>query len=402
MKRSLWFLVSVCVLCFLAACGGGSGGNDNNIGGGVIGGNGNGSGASPRASFTATGSMTFAREGQTATLLGDGRVLITGGKNASGELATTEIFDPATGAFSPTGSMEIARIGQTATRLNDGRVLITGGKNTSGDLATAETFDPARGMFAPTGTMANARVGHTATLLNDGRVLVAGGGTATAELFDSKTGQFTPAGDMVASRIYHAATLLLKGEVLIAGGTDSSGTALGELFDPATTSFTPTATGGTQALNLAATLLQDGRVFLAGGEVTVMISGGSTRCCISGPVSVSLATLFDSSSMGFSAAGDMSASRASLTTTLLSRGDVLIAGGATITTKAVGASAITTVQPLASAELFNPVSRTFAPTGSMRTARAGHTATLLGNGKVLVAGGIDTNGNALASAELYQ
>jgi hypothetical protein len=57
---------------------------------------------------------------------------------------------------------------------------------------------------------------------------------------------------------------------------------------------------------------------------------------------------------------------------------------------------------LASAEVYNPASGTFSLTSTMTTARTAHTATLLGNGRVLVAGGQDANRNALASAELYE
>jgi hypothetical protein len=351
----------------------------------------------PNRGFAATGSMTFARKAHTATLLKDTRVLVTGGNGLLGPLATAELFDPTTGTFSLTGSMGTARAGHSATLLNDGRVLVAGG-----GTASAELFDPSSGTFARTGDMGTARVGHTATLLKDGRVLVAGGGTASAELFDPTTGHFLSASNMVASRSYHTATLLSTGEVLIAAGTDSGGTALGELFDPGTNSFVPTATGGTQSLHLAAALLPDGKVFLAGGEQTVVVSGGTTRCCVSGPVSSALAILFDNNASSFSAAGDMSTSRSSLTLTLIPNGEVLIAGGAAINTKAVQTKAVTTVQPLASAELFNPASGTFSTTGSMTTARTEHTATLLSNGKVLVVGGVDANDNVLSSAELFQ
>ncbi|MBV9086892.1 MAG: hypothetical protein JOY79_05365 [Acidobacteriaceae bacterium] len=98
----------------------------------------------------------------------------------------------------------------------------------------------------------------------------------------------------------------------------------------------------------------------------------------------------------------MFASRAGHTATVVSGGEVLIAGGATISTQCVGNTAVTTVQPLASAELFDPASNSFAHTGKMNTARALHSATSLGNGKVLIVGGTDDNVNTLATAEIFQ
>ena len=268
-------------------------------------------------------------------------------------------------------------------------------------------------MFTPTtGHMETARVGHTATLLNDGsgRVLVAGGGispevlfgpvadpgTASAELFDPTSGQFTPAdNNMSASRIYHTATLSPSGDVLLSGGTNT-GSALGDLFSPANNMFTATATGGTTALHLAAASVGDGNVLLAGGELE------SSPCGEGGSlISIKNATLFDSSDASFSETSDMSSSRVSHTGTLLTGGEVLVAGGATSTTKCDRGFGTSTFQSVSSAELFNPAG-TFTPTGMMETARAAHTATLLSNGKVLVVGGVDANGNALASAELFQ
>jgi len=57
--------------------------------------------------------------------------------------------------------------------------------------------------------------------------------------------------------------------------------------------------------------------------------------------------------------------------------------------------------PLASAEIYDPVTGTFSPTGSMATARGSDTATLLDHGTVLVAGGFNSQSKALASAEIY-
>jgi Galactose oxidase, central domain len=360
------------------------------------------SAASAMAStFTTTGSMASARQRHTATLLVNGRVLVTGGTNATGSVATAELFNPALGTFARTGSMTTARVGHSATLLSSGSVLVTGGQNATGTLATAELFNPATGSFVRTGSMKTARVGHTATLLNNGRVLIAGGGTAKAEIFNPTTGQFTVLKNMSAVRTGHTATLLTDGRVLLAGGTDSSGTALGDLFDPATNTFSQSATGGTQNLWLSANLLKDGSVFLVGGEFTALLSGGSTRCCLYGPDSSSLGVLFESSNQSFFAAAHLSTSRAFHTATLLGNGNVLVAGGANIHSIARGLSVLTTVTPLASAVLFNPISKTFTTTSNLVVARSWHTATVLKNGSVLVVGGVDTKGNVLSTAELY-
>src|SRR5207245_4848835 len=102
----------------------------------------------------------------TATLLPDGRILLTGGRNDAGVLASAEIFDPTTETITAlTGAlMTTPRAGHTATLLPDGRVLILGGDSGSGALATAEVFTPATNSFsAVTPGLATARVDHTAT-----------------------------------------------------------------------------------------------------------------------------------------------------------------------------------------------------------------------------------------------
>jgi hypothetical protein len=146
-------------------------------------------------SFSATSNyMANRRQWHTATLLNDkdGTVLVTGGlaDDAANAVNTADLFNPITGTFTATkGPMETPRAFQTAILLNDGTVLVTGGFDGVASLATAEVFDPTAETFSTTGGMASARQSHTATLLNDGKVLVNGGtddGTflATAELYE--------------------------------------------------------------------------------------------------------------------------------------------------------------------------------------------------------------------------
>ena len=92
----------------------------------------------------------------------------------------------------------------------------------------------------------------------------------------------------------------------------------------------------------------------------------------------------------WSPTGSLTTARYYHTATLLPNGKVLVAGGYHGTSDG----------PLASAELYDPATGTWSATGSLGTARIYHTATLLPNGKVLVAGGVASSGS-LASAELY-
>ncbi|MBV7335817.1 hypothetical protein KFU94_47775 [Chloroflexi bacterium TSY] len=144
-----------------------------------------------------TSNLSTARLEHTATVLSDGRVLVAGGK-ASGTqfipLDSVEIFDPTNSTWSTINSLSTVRARHTATLLGDGRVLIAGGFTGSAVLSSAEIFDPATGTWAATGNMINGHSGHTATLLNDDRTLVVGGdnGTCCAELFTLAGGSPTP------------------------------------------------------------------------------------------------------------------------------------------------------------------------------------------------------------------
>jgi centrosomal CEP192-like protein/HYDIN/CFA65/VesB family protein/galactose oxidase-like protein len=345
-----------------------------------------------QGTFVPTGNMNSPREGHTATLLNNGKVLVAGGSLGNGisYLATTELYDPTTGTFTDTGSLNAARGSHTATLLNNGKVLVAGGSvDGTRALASSELYDPATGTFSPTGSMNTTRVGHTATLLNNGTVLIAGGvdilaaELASAELYDPATGTFSPTGSMNTTRGGYTAALLNNGKVLFAGGSDSSGfipLASSELYDPTIGTFTPTGSMNAARVGPTATLLNDGKVLVAGGYQDIMANF----------IFVVSGELYDPTTGTFSPTGSLNTGRNGHTATLLNNGKVLFAGG---------------FSAMASSELFDPTTGTFAPTGSLNTGRNVHTATLLNNGTVLVAGGVAIQtllDNAVSSAELYE
>jgi len=227
--------------------------------------------AQTRGIFIPTGNMTTPRSGHAATLLPNGKVLITGGGQSTSlsspelVLASAEIYDPDTGTFASTGSMTTARRLHTATLLPDGRVLIAGGSGTGGSSASAELYDPSAGAFTATGDMITGRNGHTAILLNNGKVLIVGGyrsgGVAGAELYDPATGSFTATGAYAGTGgcdFCPPATLLPDGKVLFAGQYPA------QLYDPLTGAFS--LTGKMISDHSTATLLTNGKVLFAGGE----------------------------------------------------------------------------------------------------------------------------------------
>jgi hypothetical protein len=351
-----------------------------------------------------TGSMNDARQGHTATLLTNGKVLVAGGNSGNIILASAELYDPGTGMWSSTGSMNIRRRYFTATLLANGKVLVAGGETQPNPpfTTTAELYDPSTGMWSFTGNMNMARNSHTATLLTNGKVLVTGGLeafgplTASAELYDPNTGMWSFTGSMSAARQGHTATLLATGMVLVTGGKGLSGLPLSsaELYDPAAGTWSLTGSMLHVREFHSATLLANGMVLVAGGKG---IQHGK-------PIANRFAELYNPTTRTWASAGLMNSAHYFHTATRVGS-KVLVAGGflAVEDSPPVGFSRIT--PPTAIAELYDPVTNSWSLTGSMNDARAHYTATQLSSGKILVTGSGYREGNTfhtLASAEIFQ
>jgi hypothetical protein len=365
---------------------------------------------SPQGNRVEALAMTTPRANAAAIRLRDGRVLICGG-TATGEiggvLASAELYDPVARTFTPTGSMTVPRIGQTITMLRDGRVLLTGGDQNAGyrsQLASAEIYDPATGIFSATGSMSTPREGHTATMLRDGRVLVVGGSpngiqtTGSAEVYDPSSGAFSHVGHLHQPRVAHVAALLGTGQVLIAGGGRggmpggyiSYNTA--ELYDPATSSFTAMhARMKSDRVGAAAVKLNDGRVLIVGGKSGRMMTSRISN--LSSLTPLNTAEIYDPEAGAFIRTGDMSAPHYLTTATLLDNGDVLVVGGWTIRGPLVVG--------MRDAEVYLPETNVFSHAGSTNVARLTNTATLLNDGEVLIAGGIAEKALVTAAVEFY-
>lgn len=197
-------------------------------------------GASPgvEKGWTLQPPMNAARAYPSATTLADGRALVVGGYDSTGNPArSAEIFDPADRSWTATTSMLHSRARHAAVHLVDGRVLVVGGEGVA-RYETAEIYDPSSEEWTPAGKMSTPRMGFAAVRLTDGRVLVAGGKwfswLNTVDIFDPATGIWSPASPMAFARSWgnssptlHA-TLLNDGRVLVAPASDSPP----EIYDP--------------------------------------------------------------------------------------------------------------------------------------------------------------------------
>lgn len=337
-------------------------------------------------SWLMTTSPTYERSGHTATLLGNGKILISTGAQfgiygSQTCCARPELFDPQSKTWALAGDVNEYRQYHTDTLLPSGDVLLTGGYRLIYNgfldvISGTEIYSPTTNAWTPELSMNIPRTNHTATLLKNGKVLLAGGiskdennsqfEVSSAEAYNPINHAWTLVAPMNEIRSEHTATLLPSGKVLVAGGNDSA--LKGEVYDPETNTWQLTAPSHDPRRGHQATLLPDGRVLITGGYFWVSQIAKTF---------LSSAEIFDPNTQTWTLAEPMSMPRESHTATLLPNGTVLVTGGQTYNGQ----------DSTALAEIFDPQTNTWHSVSPMKQPRAGHTATLLQDGNVLIVGG---------------
>jgi hypothetical protein len=297
--------------------------------------------------------LNIARSGHQATLLTDGRVLVTGGSDGEGKaIGFAEVFNPITTTWSLAAANLAPRLGHAASLLRDGRVLVVGGvpfASSCEAVESAEVYDPSTDRWSVTAKVPiPVGRGTVAVALKDGRVLISGGGTAcgdvysSAALFDPSSNTWTTTTSMEAAAQFHVATLLDDGRVIVSVGT-TTGLAppfVASVYDPTTAVWMrapePRPLTGTPC---------DGymRTYSSALRRNSLVARATPDDCPS--------------------------------VTILPAGTLLIAGGIS-----------TTNAEQDSAQLSDLATGDEVPSWRMQVARAGHTATRLKNGVVFRGG----------------
>jgi N-acetylneuraminic acid mutarotase len=290
-----------------------------------------------------------------------------------------------------------------AALLSDGRVLIVGGDlvtASSPDLSTGLViYDPIADAWSKAGMLQQGVSSSTATVLASGKVLIAGGDAPlgppvpTTQLYDAVTSAVILGAPMAQSRSHHTATRLQDGRVLVTGGYPTDSH---DVWSASAEIYDPDSNTWSSAGTMSSARIDHTATLLPNGNV--LVAGGYIPVQLGSlPTGTTSVDIYNPVSNSWSSAAPMSTPRIGHTATLLPNGKVLVANGACCW---YGRGF---PDPSASAEVYDPVSNSWSSTGSPTTYRASHTASLLPSGEVLVAGGAGAENDLLSSmsAEIY-
>gem|GEM_PF-658207 len=343
--------------------------------------------------WTATATMTTGRCFHTATLLGDGRVVVIGGRTqnsgadtTNNYTATVEIYDPTTNSWSAGNSLPAARAYHRAVLLTNSKIFVAGGINSSGGIAITALYNPSGNSWSSGPTLSPYRKLPSATLLGNGLVALVGGensGTALTNttLYNPDTNTLSEGAALPAGRYLHSATAL-GNNLIIAGGSSISA----NLFQDSLI-YNSTANQWQAFANLKGFRSEHAAVIA--GKYLVLL-GGTTGIYAYSPLHTTAEKL-DVSAFLWKNETPMTVSRFIPVASALKNGKVMIAGGVT-TSPSFGY--------LLSTEIFDPVTNQWTAGPDLPGPRARATGTLLNNGKVLVVGGQD-NAAILSSTVIY-
>ncbi|MEK2646228.1 kelch repeat-containing protein [Bdellovibrio sp. BCCA] len=239
------------------------------------------------------------------------------------------------------------------------------------------------------------RVLNTATTLQNGKILLAGGALnatnstvalSSAEIYDPETGSWSQAASLPQERLNHTATALQDGKVLIVGGAINNSVSTtclntAALYDPTSNTWSAAASLVTGRCYHSATLLSDGRVMVIGGRTENSLALGISNY-------LSTAEIYNPATNTWTAAASMTTNRGYHSAILLKNGKVFVVGGRN-------------TSGLLTTALYNPSANSWAAGPSLTKSRKDHTATLLPEGKVVIIGGVDDAGVILSDTTIY-
>jgi hypothetical protein len=360
-KVPSFYRISLALVLILTACGGTSG--TNNIP------------PTQAASYRLGASCAS----HTATLLRTGAILLVGCDGDGPAL----ILEPLSGKSYRTKNPPSDFSVHSATPLPDGKVLVIDQLESAAYL-----YDPNADTWTLSEGTRIAVPDHSTSLMADGRVLIAGGefGIDWAALYIPSGDAWVALAPMRHGRRGHTATLLRSGQVLVVGGNGMEGlVAAAEVYDPRTGQWDQAGSPHSPRVGHTATLLPDGRVLIVGGRGA------------DGPLAQ--AELYDPGTNRWSLAGSTALPRVGHTATVVASGQVYVLGGYESIDEGAQQIAVN------AAERFDPVTNRWSPARQMHQSRAGHTATLLRDGHIILIGGYEQrvrgSGKKLADAELY-